>query len=86
MFFFSVQNGEAARKHAKTLINHMRSYSNHTFYSALSKSRSDEERVAIVDKFYQMYEDAVAAAPADYGMDYVFVVMHIEKTAGHLTQ
>ncbi|XP_013380231.1 probable S-adenosylmethionine-dependent methyltransferase At5g38100 [Lingula anatina] len=70
---------EAAAKHAKWYIPTLRTWSNSTFLSGLDSSRSEEEKAAIVDKFFMKYERAVASAPEDHGMDYVHAYIDIER-------
>ena len=47
--------------------------------SALSDSRSPEEKTNIVDEFFKRYENKVAKRPEDHGMDYVHAYIVIEK-------
>lgn len=65
---------------AKTLIPTMRSWSETVFKTALDQ-RPQDEAMAIVDEFYQAYEDEVAANPDGHAMDYVHLVVDIEKSA-----
>ncbi|KAI8520586.1 hypothetical protein Bbelb_003400 [Branchiostoma belcheri] len=74
-----MREGGDAKVHAKRFIPTTRTWSNHTFLSGLSDSRSAAEKAAIVDKFFGMYEAEVAAAPADHGMGYVHTFIHIKK-------
>lgn len=60
-----------ADKFAREYIPTLRSWSESTFFAGLSVDRPVEEREAIVDRFYQSYEDRVRAAPAGHAMDYV---------------
>lgn len=76
---FANANGAiSARDFAKTLIPTMRSWSETVFLTALD-GRPPEEAQAIVDAFYQAYEDLVAADPTGHAMDYVHIVQVIEK-------
>lgn len=68
-----------ARAFAKAYIPTLRSWTESTFAGALDKTRSITERQAIVDRFYQAYEDAVAASPQGHGMDYVHCFMVLAK-------
>lgn len=70
-----------ARAFAKAYIPTLRSWTESTFAGALDKSRPAAERQAIIDRFYQSYEDTVAAAPAGHAMDYVHCFMVISKAA-----
>jgi len=47
--------------------------------NGLSSERSPEEKAAIVDTFYQRYEDNVASDPNGHAMDYVHCYLAIEK-------
>lgn len=68
-----------ARAFAKAYVPTLRSWTESTFAGALDKSRSVGDRQAIVDRFYQNYEDAVAASPEGHAMDYVHCFMVISK-------
>ncbi|XP_013398519.1 gibberellic acid methyltransferase 2-like [Lingula anatina] len=70
---------EAAADHARRCVRSPRTWSNSTFLSGLDSSRSEEEKAAIVDKFFLKYEKAVASAPEDHGVDFVHAYMDIEK-------
>ncbi|MEL7174263.1 MAG: SAM-dependent methyltransferase, partial [Pseudomonadota bacterium] len=71
-----------ARTFARSYIPTLRSWSETVFANALSPARSAAERTALVDAFYQRYEDDVAAAPDGHAMDYVHIYLAIEKTPG----
>jgi len=76
---FDQSNGAmSAAEYAKTLIPTMRSWSETVFTTALDQ-RAPDEAMAIVDAFYQAYEDDVAANPDGHAMDYVHLVLDIEK-------
>ena len=63
---------------AKTLIPTMRSWSETVFRNALV-NRTEREINEIVDKFYNLYIDEVSNDPEGHAMDYVHVIMDIEK-------
>lgn len=63
---------------AKSLIPTMRSWSETVFLTALD-TRPPEQAQALVDAFYQRYEDHVAAAPAGHAMDYIHIIVVMEK-------
>ena len=67
-----------SREYAETLIPTMRSWSETVFKTALEK-RDPEEIENIVDQFYNAYLEEVASAPDGHAMDYIHVVMDIEK-------
>ena len=67
-----------AREYAETLIPTMRSWSETVFKTALEK-RNIEDIENIVDQFYNSYLEEVASAPDGHAMDYIHVVMDIEK-------
>jgi len=69
----------SSRDYALSLIPTLRSWSETVFTTALDQ-RPPEEAMAIVDAFYQAYEDEVAANPEGHAMDYVHLVLDIEKT------
>jgi hypothetical protein len=64
--------------YANSLIPTMRSWSETVFRTALD-SREPDEAAQIVDRFYTAYRDAVAADPTGHAMDYVHIVLDIEK-------
>ncbi|MDQ0315597.1 SAM-dependent methyltransferase [Amorphus orientalis] len=64
---------------AKSLIPTMRSWSETVFLTALD-GRPPAEAQALVDEFYQSYEDHVAVEPAGHAMDYIHIVVVMEKT------
>ena len=66
------------KQYAASLIPTMRSWSETVFLSALS-NRSPEEAQSIVDTFYNSYEAEVAANPDGHAMDYIHIIMVIEK-------
>ncbi|MCE2517440.1 MAG: SAM-dependent methyltransferase [Alphaproteobacteria bacterium] len=76
----AAEGGMSARDFAKTLIPTMRSWSETVFTTALDQ-RPKDEAMAIVDEFYQAYEDEVAANPDGHAMDYVHLVIDVEKSA-----
>ncbi|MEM6303147.1 MAG: SAM-dependent methyltransferase [Pseudomonadota bacterium] len=65
------QGGMSARDFAKSYIPTLRSWSEPTFVSGLSPTRKPEEIAAIIDRFYQSYEDLVAENPDGHAMDYI---------------
>ena len=63
---------------AENLIPTMRSWSETVFRTAL-KDRNEEEVNIIVDKFYKSYQDEIEINPKGHGMDYIHIIMEIEK-------
>ena len=57
----------------------LRSWSEPTFASGLSTSRSAEERASIIDEFYERYRQRVEAAPQGHAMDYVHIYLVCAK-------
>ncbi len=68
----------SSEKYAATLIPTMRSWSETVFLSALS-SRPRKEAQAIVDNFYKSYQEEIASNPEGHAMDYIHIIMVIEK-------
>ena len=68
----------AATKFAATLIPTMRSWSETVFRTAL-EGRPEAEIDQIVDHFYAAYEAEIAASPAGHAMDYIHIILEIEK-------
>jgi len=73
------ENGGDPAIFAKNYVPTTRTWSNSTFFNALSDERSFEERTQIVNDFFQAYEDLVAQDPTGHGMDYVHQYMVISK-------
>ena len=70
----------SAAEFAKSYVPTLRSWSETVFSTALDQ-RDPGEAAALVDRFYQAYEDEVAADPEGHAMDYIHLVLDIEKTA-----
>ena len=66
-------------EYAESLIPTMRSWSETVFKTAL-KGRSSSEISNIIDNFYQAYANEVAADPKGHAMDYVHIILDIEKS------
>lgn len=69
------ENHKDAERFAREYIPTLRSWSEPTFVNGLSAERGDEERVEIIDTFYQRYQDRVAASPQGHAMDYVHIYL-----------
>ena len=67
--------------YADSLIPTMRSWSETVFRTALDGRRQDEID-ALVESFYSAYRDEVATNPTGHAMDYVHIILDIEKAAG----
>ena len=67
-------------EYAANLIPTMRSWSETVFRTALA-GRKTGEIDRIVDQFYGSYEAEVAADPAGHAMDYVHIILDIEKVS-----
>ena len=68
----------SSKEFAQNLIPTMRSWSETVFKTAL-KDREEKEINHIVNKFYNSYEQEIAENPEGHAMDYVHVIMEIEK-------
>lgn len=76
---FEAADGKmSSHEFAKNLIPTLRSWSETVFTTALD-SRPKDEAMAIVDRFYQAYEDEVADNPDGHAMDYIHLVVECEK-------
>jgi hypothetical protein len=74
------QSGEwDASTFAHFYIPTLRSWTENTFESALSESRSCDTRRAIIERYYNTYQALVASEPEQHGMDYVHAYMVIRK-------
>ena len=78
MHYLANKNLMTSEQYAHTLIPTMRSWSETVFKNALIK-RSENEVNEIVDKFYNLYIQDVTKDPEGHAMDYVHVIMDIEK-------
>lgn len=77
--FLESNGAMSPREFAVSYIPTLRSWSETVFATALDQSRPADERAAIVDAFYQRYEDLVSANPDGHAMDYVHCYLAIEK-------
>ena len=68
----------SSQEYARTLIPTMRSWSETVFKNALI-DRNENEMSEIIDKFYDLYIEDVSNNPEGHAMDYVHVIMDIEK-------
>ena len=73
------QHRDAAR-FAHDYIPTLRSWTESTFFAALSPNRPLEERQVIIDRYYGAYETAVRENPVGHGMDFVHIYLTIAKT------
>jgi hypothetical protein len=71
-------HGDAAR-FAREYIPTLRSWSEHTFAAGLSPDRPIDERVAILDRYFDAYEDRVRQSPDGHAMDYVHIYLVCAK-------
>ena len=78
--FLAADGAMSNQDYADSLIPTMRSWSETVFRTALDQ-RPAAEADRIIDSFYNAYRDEVAADPAGHAMDYVHIVLDIEKTA-----
>ena len=63
---------------AENLIPTMRSWSETVFRTALS-NRKEKEINQIVNKFYNSYQKEIVKNPEGHSMDYIHIIMDIEK-------
>ena len=82
--FHDAGEGMSNREYAESIIPTMRSWSETVFKTAL-KGRDSSEINEIVDDFYQAYSDEVAADPKGHAMDYVHIILDIEKTTASVS-
>ena len=82
--FHDAGEGMSNREYAESIIPTMRSWSETVFKTAL-KGRDSSEIKKIVDDFYQAYSDEVAADPKGHAMDYVHIILDIEKTTASVS-
>lgn len=72
------RHGDADR-FAREYIPTLRSWSEHTFAAGLSADRSIDDRVSILDRFFDTYEARVRQQPEGHGMDYVHIYLVCSK-------
>ena len=77
--FDAADGAMTSRAYAQSLIPTMRSWSETVFKTALDQ-RPMDEAMSIIDDFYQAYEDEVASNPEGHAMDYVHLVIDVEKS------
>ena len=75
----SLVDQESRKSHAKEFVLSTRVWSNWTYRSALSNTRSESEKDKIVDEFFARYEADVAENPEDHAMDSVHCYIHFKK-------
>jgi len=78
----SFRAGQPAAEFAQAYVPTLRSWSEIVFAGALDPARPEDERRALVDRFYAAYEADVATSPEGHGMDYVHCFMVITKAVG----
>mgnify|MGYP001285620914 CR=1 FL=1 len=71
-------NTMSPNDYAESLIPTMRSWSETVFKTALN-NRNSSEIDKIVDMFYDSYLEEIANNPNGHSMDYIHIVMDIEK-------
>jgi len=64
--------------YAENLIPTLRSWSETVFRTALT-GRKEDDIDKIVNKFYKSYQDEIAMNPEGHAMDYIHIIMDIEK-------
>jgi hypothetical protein len=79
MEFLKSKGNMTSATYASNLIPTMRSWSETVFRTALD-GRDKAEVDRIVDAFYSAYEADVIANPVGHAMDYVHIILDIEKT------
>ena len=79
--FRFLDDASAARAHAVSVVQSIRTWSNRMFTTGLSRERNVEERKKILDEFYRRLVDQVAMVPADRGSDYAVNFVTVVKTS-----
>ncbi len=69
------------QRFAAAYIPTLRSWTEATFFAALSDRRSLDERRDIIDRYYAEYQNRVQQSPVGHAMDYVHAYMTIHKAA-----
>ncbi|KAK2171992.1 hypothetical protein NP493_1006g00035 [Ridgeia piscesae] len=73
------QDDAAAKKHALSFVQWIRTWSNRTFTTGLSSDRNSEEKENILDEMFSRLVDQVAIAPADRGYSRVDHFVSVAK-------
>lgn len=73
------ENHKDSERFSREYIPTLRSWSEPTFTSGLSNTRSVAERTEIIDEFYRRYQKRVANNPEGHAMDYVHIYLVCEK-------
>ena len=81
LLFHIVDESATARTHAVSFMQYLRTWSNRTFMTGLSRERKVEERKRILDELYSRFVDEVAVAPADRGNNHVDLFVTVAKTS-----
>jgi len=68
-----------AERFAREYIPTLRSWSEHTFAAGLSPERPLDERVSILDRTFDAYEERVRTDPDGHAMDYVHIYLVCSK-------
>ena len=72
------KNSMSSTDYAEILIPTMRSWSETVFRTALT-GRKEDDINKIVNKFYKSYQDEISMDPEGHAMDYIHIIMEIEK-------
>jgi hypothetical protein len=80
IYYLNNKDKMTSREYANSLIPTMRSWSETVFKNALI-DRSEKEINKIVNHFYNLYIEDVTNEPDGHAMDYVHVIMDIEKVS-----
>ena len=72
------KNSMSPKEYSESLIQTLRSWSETVFKTALIE-REQEEINIIVDQFYNEYKKEIASNPEGHAMDYIHIIMDIEK-------
>ena len=77
-YYLKNKNSMSAEDFAKNLIPTMRSWSETVFRTALV-GRSELDIDQIVNEFYNCYQNEISMNPEGHAMDYIHIIMDIEK-------
>ncbi|MFO1059398.1 MAG: hypothetical protein U1E53_20820 [Dongiaceae bacterium] len=69
-----------AERFARSYVPTLRSWTESTFFGALSPDRPEAERRALIDRYYARYEALVRERPEGHAMDYVHAYLVIAKS------
>ena len=60
-------------------VNHIKSWSYTIYYRALLKTRTEEEKQEILQRYYQELENIMSKNPLHHVLDFLYYIVSITK-------